>query len=102
MTKDDEKSLRMLQFGSILEATTLAVLVCVAVPLKHAAGYPMAVSVMGPIHGIAFIAYIWAIIVTASAGLWRPAEVWRLVLSALVPFAGFASTQWIARKRNSR
>lgn len=102
MTKNDEKSLRILQFSSILEATTLAVLVCIAVPLKHLAGYPLAVSVMGPIHGMAFISYIWVVIVTASAGLWRPAEIWRLVLSALVPFAGFASAQWIARKRNSQ
>ena len=53
MKQDDRNALRNLQYLSLLEATTLVVLVCVAVPLKHLAGYPVAVSIMGPVHGIA-------------------------------------------------
>ncbi|KVC46730.1 hypothetical protein WI72_30935 [Burkholderia ubonensis] len=102
MKQDDRNALRNLQYLSLLEATTLVALVGIAVPLKHLAGYPVAVSIMGPIHGLAFAMYVWAVIGTASSGLWRKGEVVRLVLSAIVPFAGLASAGWIARRRASQ
>ncbi|KVN05743.1 DUF3817 domain-containing protein [Burkholderia stagnalis] len=102
MKEDDRTALRNLQYLSLLEAATLVALVCVAVPLKHLAGVPAAVSIMGPIHGVAFVTYVWAVVGTASSGLWRRAEVARLVLSALVPFAGLASAGWIARRREAQ
>ncbi|KVL22704.1 DUF3817 domain-containing protein [Burkholderia sp. MSMB1826] len=102
MKQDDRNALRNLQYLSLLEATTLVVLVCVAVPLKHLAGYPVAVSIMGPVHGVAFVMYGWAVVGTASSGLWSKGEVVRLVLSAVVPFAGLASAGWIARRRHAR
>jgi len=102
MKQDDRNALRNLQYLSLLEATTLVVLVCVAVPLKHLAGYPVAVSVMGPVHGIAFAMYVWAVVGTASSGLWSKGDVARLVLSAVVPFAGLASAGWIARRRHAQ
>ena len=51
---------------------------------------------------IAFAMYVWAVVGTASSGLWSKAEVARLVLSAVVPFAGLASAGWIARRRHAR
>ncbi len=47
--------LRRLELASLVEATTLVLLVGVAVPLKHFAGQPTAVAVMGPIHGLASV-----------------------------------------------
>ncbi|MDN7879123.1 DUF3817 domain-containing protein [Burkholderia aenigmatica] len=102
MQQDDRNALRNLQYLSLLEATTLVVLVCVAVPLKHLAGYPAAVSIMGPVHGIAFAMYVWAVVGTASSGLWSKTEVARLVLAAVVPFVGLTSAGWIARRRHAR
>ncbi|AJX35136.1 DUF3817 domain-containing protein [Burkholderia oklahomensis] len=102
MTMDDDKSLRALQILSVLEATTLVALVCIAVPLKHLVGYPVAVSIMGPLHGVVFVLYLWAVVATTSSGLWRAAQAWRLVATALVPFAGFANSGWIARKRSAQ
>ncbi|AIO39988.1 hypothetical protein WI41_25855 [Burkholderia latens] len=102
MKQDDRNALRNLQYLSLVEATTLIVLMCVAVPLKHLAGYPVAVSIVGPVHGIAFVLYVWAVVGTASSGLWNRGEVARLVLSAVVPFVGLASAAWIARRRHAR
>ena len=96
--KDDKIALRTLQALAALEATTLIMLVCIAAPLKHLADHDVAVSIMGPVHGIAFILYIWMVIRTASTGFWRAAEVWRLVLAAVVPFGGFMNVMWIARR----
>lgn len=92
------RQLRRLEVASLVEATTLILLVGVAVPLKHLAGRPLAVTVMGPIHGLAFAAYIWTVLQTAAGGGWRRREWLRLVATAFVPLAGYANLPLIRRK----
>src|SRR5690606_31125102 len=60
MTKDD--GLRRLRLLALVEGSSLLVLVGVAVPLKHLFDLPVAVKVLGPLHGIAFLAYVVALI----------------------------------------
>lgn len=96
--KDDNNALSTLRLLAFPEAATPIGFVCIAVPLKHLAGYPIAVSVMGPVHGIAFVLYMWMIISTTASGLWRGPEVCRLVIAAIVPFGGLVSASWIARR----
>jgi len=91
--------LRGLEIASLLEATTLVVLVCIAVPLKHVLGMATAVKVMGPVHGLAFIFYIWVVIQTVSAGDWQGRDIVRMVGVAFVPFAGFLNLPWLRRQR---
>lgn len=90
--------LRRLEVASLVEATTLILLVGVAVPLRHLAGKPAAVTVMGPIHGLAFVAYIWTVFQAVAKGGWRRSEWLRLVDTAFVPFAGYANLSLIQRK----
>jgi integral membrane protein len=45
-------SLKALRLIALLEGTTLILLVLVAMPLKYQFGLPIAVSIMGPIHGM--------------------------------------------------
>ncbi|MCA1454446.1 DUF3817 domain-containing protein [Bradyrhizobium sp. BRP22] len=95
---DDSTQLRWLGILSVLEATTLVLLVAVAVPLKHIAGWTIAVHVMGPVHGLAFLAYCWAAIQSIAEGGWSRLEAARLLATAFIPFAGFANVRLIARK----
>lgn len=90
--------LRRLELASLVEATTLLLLIGVAVPLKHLAGQPMAVSLLGPTHGLAFAFYAWTLVQTGIDGGWRASEWARLTLSAFVPFAGFTTLPLIRRK----
>ncbi len=90
--------LRRLEAASLVEATTLILLVGVAVPLRHLAGIPMAVTVMGPLHGLAFVAYVWTVLQTVAGGGWRRPEWLRLVATAFVPFAGYANLPLIRRR----
>jgi integral membrane protein len=53
---------RRLRYASLLEGTTLLLLLGIAVPLKHIFGWDMGVRVMGPIHGLAFVSYTWLVI----------------------------------------
>jgi integral membrane protein len=90
--------IRRLGIVSLLEASTLILLLFVAVPLKHLAGWPAAVAVVGPIHGLAFLAFLWLAIETAAGGECSKREAARLVLMAFIPFGGFASFVFLRRK----
>ena len=91
--------LKALKLCSILEATTLVVLLFVAVPLKHLGHFPVAVTIMGPLHGLAFLAYVWAVFDTTSDMRWKAHEIARLVLAAFVPFAGFSTGRYLDKVR---
>lgn len=93
--------IRRLELVSMLEATTLIILVAIAVPLKHLAGWPLPVQLMGPVHGLAFLFYTWTVLQTVAGGGWRPIEITRLVFVAFIPFAGFFNIPWLRRKRHS-
>ncbi len=94
----ERTQLRRLEIASFAEATTLLLLVGVAVPLKHLAGYANAVHVMGPIHGLVFLTYIWLAVQTVAGGGWNGGETTRLFVGALVPFGGFVNLPLLARK----
>jgi integral membrane protein len=89
-----------LEIVSILEATTLVILVVVAVPLKHFGHHDLAVRIMGPAHGLAFLAYVWTALQTVAGGGWSGAATTRLFAVAFVPFAGFANLR-ILRARQA-
>lgn len=90
--------LRTLRFVSLLEGATLVALVCVAVPLKHLAGYPAATSILGPIHGFAFLLYGWMMVQAISAGGWSRDEIARCALAGFIPFGAFFVAGLLKRK----
>lgn len=94
----DLKSLRWLGIAALVEATTLLLLVGVAVPLKHLGNWPLAVRVLGPVHGFAFVAYLWLLLRLLGAGLLSRGEAARLGVSALVPLAGYLAARFLARR----
>ena len=52
-------SLPLLRWTSLIEAVSYVVLLGIAMPLKYAAGMPLAVSVCGMIHGVLFMLLVW-------------------------------------------
>lgn len=90
--------LGQLKLASLIEASTLALLVCVAVPLKHFWGWPTGVRAIGPLHGLAFVFYGWTLLQTSGAGLWRRRQIALFAASAFVPFAGFLASRHIQRR----
>ncbi|MDR6820983.1 integral membrane protein [Neorhizobium sp. 2083] len=93
------KQVTILRWFALAEATTLLVLVLVAVPLKHFAGIPDATRVMGPIHGLAFLVFCYAVIRSASEGWLTKGEVARLLIGAFIPFGGFVNERWLKAKK---
>ncbi len=96
---EERAQLRRMRTVSLLEGSTLLLLVLVAVPLKHLAGYPVATAVMGPIHGMAFLVYVWMLIQTVSGGGWSRSETARMVAAAFIPFGAFVNERTLARRQ---
>ena len=100
-TADDRRQLDRMRIASILEATTLAILVFVAVPLKHVFGMPQAVSIMGPVHGLAFLFYIWMLIQSHFQIGWTGREWVRMILCAFIPLAGFVNERLLKHRQDA-
>lgn len=78
--------LHTLRLASLAEASTLLLLVLVAVPLKRLAGWPLGVSVMGPLHGAAFLIYAAMVLRHLTDRRIAHREAAQLLLAAFVPF----------------
>jgi len=91
-------SLRWLRWASLAEGATLILLVCLAVPLKRMAGMPEFVTLMGPLHGAAFLIYVAMVMRSASISLLTALETVQLMLVAFVPFGVFLVAGMFKRK----
>ena len=92
--------LHRLELVSKLEATTLLLLIGVAVPLDHLRGWNAGVRIMGPVHGMTFLAFIWTALQTLAgdAADWSRSERVRLFVLAFIPFGGFFNLRLLSRK----
>ncbi len=91
-------SAQELRYAAIAEAVTLVVLICIAVPLKHLAGMPQLVSVMGPVHGAIFLLFLWVLVRSWAEGLIDGIGATRLFVGAMIPFGGFVNERWLRRQ----
>lgn len=98
-TSEELTALRRLRMVSLLEGTTLLVLLLVAVPLKHLAGLPMATKIMGPIHGLAFMTYVWMLLNTVAGSEWPSRQKLQMVIAAMIPFGAFVNERILARRQ---
>jgi len=82
-------TINTLRKAALIEGTTLVLLVLIALPLKYYYGYPEAVRIMGPIHGMAFLGYVF--ILTSSLSKDQITLVkWIIALfAAFIPFGSF-------------
>jgi len=87
-----------LRLMALAEAATLLLLVFVAVPLKHLADMPLATRIMGPVHGAAFVAFLWFVTRAWSEGRVDGAGALRLFVGATIPFGGIVNERWLRRR----
>ncbi|OYY56387.1 MAG: hypothetical protein B7Y53_01915 [Halothiobacillus sp. 28-55-5] len=90
--------LRHLSIMTLAEGTTLIALVLIAVPLKYWAGLPIAVKILGPIHGAFFV---WAVLVIITAAAQKHLSIGKaaqVFVAALIPFGGLWSHRLIDRE----
>lgn len=69
----------------ILEAISFLGLLGIGLPLKYMVGLPIVVQVLGPVHGLLFIGYCFAITEARLAAGWSLGRCAWLVFVALLP-----------------
>lgn len=93
------KPMRDLRTAGIWEGISYLLLLGVAMPLKYLADLPQAVRVVGSIHGILFILFMYTIIHAMRNGLSFKKGVIAFVAS-LIPFGTFFLDRLIFEKKN--
>lgn len=85
----------LLRRVAIAEATSFLVLL-VATVVKYSDGGDGGVRVLGPIHGVLFLAYIGLVLVIRERTRWSARTTGLLALAAVLPFGGYAADRWLA------
>ena len=80
------KSLRTIAFA---EGVSVLVLLLVAMPLKYWAGIPMAVRIVGMIHGVLFVAFLASLARAATSRSWGMGRCAFAFAASLIPGGTF-------------
>ena len=75
---------------AILEGLSLLMLVFVCVPLKYIFGIPQLSSVIGPIHGVLFLLFVFNTISVGIEYHWKFRQTtWKVLIACIIPFGTF-------------
>ena len=81
-------SIQNFRYVALVEATSFLILL-VATALKYGADGPDLAPILGPIHGVLFLAYVYmALSLREDAGWDSPTTV-GVLAEAVIPFSGF-------------
>jgi integral membrane protein len=79
-------ALHQFRLVALLEGVSFLALLFIAMPLKYLAGLPLAVRVVGSVHGLLFLLFMAALYRAASERGWPPGRSLLAFVSAIVPF----------------
>lgn len=91
------KAVTFLRTMGILDGLSLLILLGIAMPLKYFAGMPLAVTIVGSLHGVIFIVYIASIAWTQLRLQWPIVYSIVAVLVAFIPLGNFVLDRYIKR-----
>ena len=80
------RRIKMLRITGITEGISFLVLLLIAMPMKYYLGLPLAVRVVGWMHGVLFILYILAVLIAIKAMRWNWFDVLVALAASLIPF----------------
>lgn len=92
---------RLVRMTGVLDGTSLLILLLIAMPLKYWAGIPMAVTIVGSVHGVIVVLYALAILYAQIRVQWN--VIWSLLslLMAFIPFGNFVFDRILKRRQAS-
>jgi integral membrane protein len=81
--------LRQLRLVAFAEGLSFVALLFVAMPLKYVWGIPLAVRIVGSLHGALFLIFLVALFRAASEREWPLRRSFLAFVSSVVPFGTF-------------
>lgn len=96
-----KNTLGQLRIAGILDGISLVVLLFIAMPLKYWMDIPMAVTIVGSVHGFIFVSYVLVILYVQIRLKWN--IIWSLLalVVAFIPFGNFIY-DWQLKKMETR
>jgi integral membrane protein len=91
-------ALRQLRLVALVEGASFLALLFVAMPLKYLVGLPLAVRIVGSIHGVLFIAFVLALIRVSVARAWPFSRSLLAFVASIVPFGTFVFDRSLRRE----
>src|SRR5690349_6580908 len=91
-------AIKLMRYIALAEATSFLALL-VASFVKRTDGGEAGVQILGPIHGLLFIAYVViAFQLRAEAG-WTGKQTFWILAGAVLPFGGYVVDWWLVRRQ---
>jgi integral membrane protein len=87
-----------LRLVGILEGISFLVLLFVAMPLKYAYGYPIAVRIAGSVHGGLFLWFVATLYRVGDERDWPAKRSATALVAALLPFGPFVLERSLRRE----
>ena len=93
-------NLRSFRYVALAEATTFLALLIASV-VKRTGGEEIGVQILGPIHGLLFIAYVvFALNLRQEVG-WTNKQTFWILVGAVLPFGGYVVDWWLLRRERA-
>ena len=84
---------RTFRIIAVVEAISYLMLL-VAVLFKHVYGHPIGVAIIGPLHGLVFLAYFMGVLFVREEQGWGLVRVLEVLIAAVIPLGAF----WVERR----
>ena len=78
-----------LRVVGLIEGLSLLILLFIAMPLKYGAGIPEVVSIVGMIHGVLFVLYIFVVFYVTIEIRWSIRWIVGSLVVSFIPFGNF-------------
>ena len=88
---------RRFRITALAEAASFLALL-VATYVKYGHDQEIGVQILGPVHGVLFLAYVVLALLLASEAGWSRGTTALVLLGAALPFGGFVVDRWMARR----
>lgn len=93
--------LRAFRITALSEGSSFLVLLFVAMPMKYVMGMPIAVRIVGTIHGMLFLLYVWQLAKLHTKHQWEPRFSFSAFLAAILPFGTFVLDKYLREREPS-
>jgi integral membrane protein len=90
-------NLKTFRYVALAEATSFIALLIAAI-VKRTDGGETGVQILGPIHGLLFIAYVAIALMIRSQEGWTPKLTFWILVGAILPFGGYVVDWWLLRE----
>jgi integral membrane protein len=90
--------LNLVRSLGIIEGISFLLLLFIAMPLKYIFELPLAVSIVGALHGGLFVLYIVAVLYLMFAVRWSLLKTFIAMLVSVIPFGPFLFDKYLYNK----